>query len=145
MIRVAHAEELPVLREIALAAFEREVAPLLGQDGRDEYERFTQPRVMEERAQLGDEFFVVVEGDTIRAMSELRERSHLVMLFVDPDAQGQGYRRALLEHAIGLGAETVSSSPNSVEFYARHGFQATDREQTKNGLRFVPMRFAGGR
>lgn len=145
MIRAAHAEELALLREIALAAFEREVAPLLGEEGRAEYERFTQPQAMEERVRSGNEFFVWVADDAIRAMSELRERNHLVMLFADPSAQGQGLGRALLEHALQLGVETVSSSPNAVGFYAQHGFQPTCEEQQKNGLRFVPMRVAGER
>lgn len=145
MIRAAHAEELPVLREIALAAFACEVAPLLGEEGRAEYKRFTQPQAMEERVRSGNEFFVWVAGESIRAMSEVRDRSHLVMLFVDPDAQGQGHGRDLLEHALQIGVVTVSSSPNAVDFYAQHGFQPTGEEQEKNGLRFVPMRFEGER
>lgn len=145
MIRAVRPEELPLLREIALASFELAVAPLLGEDGRAEYERFTEPAAMSARASAGHEFFVYEQEGAILAMSEVRDRIHLVMLFVDPTAQGRGCGGALLAHALELGVATVAASPNAVDFYARHGFRPTGEEQRKNGLRFVPMRIAGGR
>lgn len=145
MIRAAHPEELPLLREIALASFEVAVAPLLGEDGRAEYASFTESAAMAARASAGHEFFVWEQEGALLAMAEVRDRNHLVMLFVDPRAQGRGCGGALLRHALELGIATVAASPNAVDFYARHGFQPTGEEQQKNGLRFVPMQIAGGR
>ena len=38
-----------------------------------------------------------------------------------------------------LSKVTVNASPNAVEIYKKLGFEKKDREQLKNGIRFVPM------
>jgi predicted GNAT family N-acyltransferase len=66
---------------------------------------------------------------------------------VDEHYHRQGIARELLKRALEICARnrtdqatiTVNSSPNSVEVYQHLGFQATGAEQTKNGIRFVPM------
>ena len=139
MIRPATPDEFPALRALVLASFEAEVAELLGQAGRLEYSRYTRVSTMKQRMIAGNRFWLLEDAGKGVAMAETREDSHLVMLFVHPERFGQGYGRMLLEHALQLGVRTVSASPNAVGFYERAGFKPTDEEQTKNGLRFVPM------
>lgn len=51
-------------------------------------------------------------------------------------------RRALeirIHNQVGMAKPTVNSSPNAVGAYQTMGFKIEGPEQTKNGIRFVPM------
>jgi GNAT superfamily N-acetyltransferase len=100
----------------------------------------------------GDHFCLVAESDgRIAGMIEMRDHSHVSMLFVEE--RGRGLGRALLERALAVcrernpGLETVSvhSSRFAVPFYGRFGFRTIGPERTKGGITFVPMalRLAG--
>ena len=76
-----------------------------------------------------------------------KSSNHISMLFVDKNYQKQGIARALYQKFIEYCSKndsfseiSVNSSPNAVETYKRLGFVATDTEQQKNGIRFVPMK-----
>jgi GNAT superfamily N-acetyltransferase len=152
LIRRATPEELPALGRLAWASFEAKIVPWTSDEGIAEYRRFCSPKAMLSRLQEGNSFWLgEVDGAPV-AMAETRDGSHLVMLFVDPDALGLGYGKSLLEEVLKAeqlahgtdGVWTVSSSPNAVEFYAAAGFTPNGVEQRKNGLRFQPMRLGEG-
>jgi GNAT superfamily N-acetyltransferase len=150
LIRRATQEELPALGALAWASFEAKVVPWTSEEGIAEYRRFCTFEAMLSRLQEGNSFWLCAVDGTTVAMAETRDGSHLVMLFVDPCAFGQGYGKALLQEVLkqeqlahGTSGEwTVSSSPNAVDFYAAAGFKSLGAEQIKNGLRFQPMRLA---
>lgn len=73
----------------------------------------------------------------------LRDDSHIYHLFVSKRAHGQGIGRILYNYVKTLSTQshlTVNSSPYAVPFYQRLGFVATEEEQTKDGLLYLPMR-----
>ena len=160
LIRRATPEELPALGALAWASFEAKIVQMTSNEGITEYRRFCTFDAMLARMQEGNSFWLgeverAVEAEAdggVVAMAETRDGSHLVMLFVDPGALGQGFGRAMLEEVLkseqlahGTNGEwTVSSSPNAVGFYAAAGFAPNGPEQIKNGLRFQPMRLAEG-
>jgi predicted GNAT family N-acyltransferase len=78
---------------------------------------------------------------------EVRENSHIALLFVEGSHQKNGTGKGLLKMAIetcqtrnpGTRRITVNSSPNAVTAYQNMGFNATKQEQAVNGIRFIPM------
>jgi ribosomal protein S18 acetylase RimI-like enzyme len=81
--------------------------------------------------------------DAVCGVIAVRPPAHLSLLFVDSRCHNQGIARAMFEYALFRlsGTEmTVNSSPYAVGFYRKMGFVETDREQTVNGIRFVPMK-----
>ena len=72
---------------------------------------------------------------------------HISLLFVDKQHHRQGIARALYQKLIEYYSKnsacleiSVHSSLYAIEAYRQLGFVATDGEQQKNGIRFVPMK-----
>lgn len=134
--------------EAAVAAFARgvfdvHVAPGYSPEGRASYERYADADAMAARA-ANHRVWVAEEDDAMVGVLEVRNDTHVSMLFVDTGRQRSGIARALLVAAFGppdaWPTLTVFSAPNAVDAYARLGFEATDAEQETDGIRFVPMR-----
>jgi ribosomal protein S18 acetylase RimI-like enzyme len=86
-------------------------------------------------------------NDKIIGMIATKQTNHISLLFVDKKYHKQGIARSLYRKLVeyyskdGSCSEiTVNSSLYAVEIYKRLGFVATDTEQQKNGIRFVPMK-----
>lgn len=99
-------------------------------------------------ARQGNHRLVVAEvGTTLAGLLELRDESHVAMLFVESACQRRGIGRALLRAAFGPEADwpslTVNSAPGAEGAYERLGFVATGPEEERNGMRYLPMRRAG--
>ena len=83
----------------------------------------------------------------IIGMIASKQTNHVSMLFVDKEYHRQGIARTLYQKLVehcskidGCSEITVNSSMYAVEAYKRMGFVATDAEQQKNGIRYVPMK-----
>ena len=86
-------------------------------------------------------------SDEIIGMIATKQSCHISLLFVDKKYHRQGIARALYRKVIEGCSKiedsseiSVNSSLYAVEAYKRLGFVATDTEQQKNGIRFVPMK-----
>jgi GNAT superfamily N-acetyltransferase len=127
--------------------FNEFVAPQYSQEGVEEFMKYIQPEELSSRTQ-GNHFSLIAELDSeIVGVIEIRNYSHVALLFVDSRFQRKGVGRELLRKAmeicrrneLSLSQVTVNASPNSVTAYERMGFKPTDAEQCVNGIRFVPM------
>jgi len=83
----------------------------------------------------------------IIGMIAAKPPNHITLLFVDKQYHRQGIARALYQKIIDYYSRTddcseisVNSSLYAVEAYKKLGFVATDTEQEKIGIRFVPMK-----
>ena len=83
----------------------------------------------------------------INGMIAAKQSCHISLLFVDKKYHRQGIARALYQKLIedcskinDYSEISVNSSLYAVEAYKRLGFVATNTEQLKNGIRFVPMK-----
>ncbi len=140
-------EEVEV-SQLVVRAFEESVAALYSPEGVTEFLRFATSEAIKERAKENCLVLVADTGHEICGIVEVRDYDHILMLFVEPEAQRLGIGRRLLNLALEvcrkenpqLREVTVNSSPNAVEAYRRFGFAVTSPEKEKKGLRFTPMK-----
>ncbi len=127
--------------------FNEFIAPGYTEEGRQEFLRYMQPEALLERMQAGNATLVACVDSQIVGILQLRDSSHISMLFVDKAFQGQGISRELLNRAIALARQhdpnvsqmTLNSSPYALPIYEKLGFHPTAPEQIHNGIRFTPM------
>lgn len=91
--------------------------------------------------------FIAEDRKKIIGVITLRNDSHISLLFVDEAYHRQGVGSRLMYTAWdyvkeqkGKDAVTVNSSPYGVEFYHKLGFKDTGTEETKDGIRYTPMK-----
>ncbi|WNX83834.1 GNAT family N-acetyltransferase [Agathobaculum sp. NTUH-O15-33] len=68
---------------------------------------------------------------------------HIALFFVKGAYHKRGIGRTLFEHFLKecpADVITVNSSPYAVPVYHKLGFIDTDKEQTSNGIRYIPMK-----
>jgi GNAT superfamily N-acetyltransferase len=145
--RAMRPDETDAVAAFAHHVYTLAIAPHESPEGRATYARYAAPDAM--RARAANHAVTVAEADgALAGMLEVRDGTHVAMLFVDPARQRAGVARALLAHAFGPLARwpalTVNSTPGAVGAYARLGFVAESDPLERDGLRFVPMRRPAG-
>jgi GNAT superfamily N-acetyltransferase len=83
-------------------------------------------------------------GNLIGIIATRNEGNHIALFFVHGKYHRKGIGRKLLEVVLKDSTSesiTVNSSPYATEIYHKLGFVDTDIEQTKEGMRFTPMKY----
>lgn len=130
-----------------LQVFEQFEAPMQSDLGNREFRGFVDPEAMRERTSRGGFVLVDEEPEGIAGVAEVRDGNHVALLFVSGARQGQGIGRKLLQRLCeevtsrfpGVQELTVNSALAARGAYEKMGFEAIDRAQEMNGIRFVPM------
>lgn len=146
LIRPALGGEEVALSALAWRVFDRDVAPLYTAAGCEAFRQFASTDAMVGRAADNARWVALARGEIV-GMLEVRDGTHVAMLFVDGDWQRRGISRRLLVAAFGpvdgWPMLTVNSAPDAVGAYERLGFVATaGQQEADNGIRFIPMRRA---
>ena len=139
-------EEAGVI-DLVSKVFDEFVAPLYSQEGVSEFMKYLRADELTERLKAGNFVLLAKSGSDIIGVVEVRENSHIALLFVEGSHQKNGTGKGLLKMAIETCKTgnpdtrriTVNSSPNAVTTYQNMGFNATKQEQVVNGIRFIPM------
>lgn len=91
-------------------------------------------------------YIVAVDNDKLLGCVAVRDKKHLVHLFVHREAQGKGLASKLwheiksqLELAGYKGGYTVNSSLEAVKIYKHFGFKPVGQVKQENGISFQPM------
>jgi predicted GNAT family N-acyltransferase len=116
-------------------------------EGIEEFFRYANADGMAQRSHENHFILVALHESQIIGMIEVRDFKHISLLFVASAVQRKGIGRALIRNAAeiclkadpSIGHMTVNSSPNAVDAYRAFGFQETNNEQERNGIRFIPM------
>jgi GNAT superfamily N-acetyltransferase len=146
-IRPMQSSEIGIVCDLAMRVFMEFIAPLHDQEGIERFGDYVHPSAM--AARYNGHFALVAEvNGQIVGVAEMRDYRHLSMLFVEGTYQKQGIsrqlwdaaRRICLEKVPDLDAITVNAAPNSIDVYQHFGFVATDVEQIRNSVRYVPMK-----
>ena len=139
-------EEAGVI-DLVSTVFNEFVAPLYSQEGVSEFMKYLRGDELAQRIRSGN-FVLLAKFDVdIIGVVEVRDNSHIAMLFVKGSHQKKGIGKELLKRAVekckirnpDIHKITVNSSPNAVSAYRTMGFNALEREQVVNGIRFTPM------
>jgi GNAT superfamily N-acetyltransferase len=125
--------------------FNEFVAPDYDLDGVNEFFKFANPSALAGRAGTEQVVMVAEKGRDLVGIIEIRNRSHIAMLFVS--RRGKGIAKELIRRAVNECRErlpdlkriTVNSSPYAENVYSRMGFKATGPVRKQNGILFVPM------
>ena len=131
--------------ELARRSFMKSAAPIYTDEGIHSFESFIK-LLSDLRGGGVYDVYTAWDGDSMVGMASLKQTSHLSLLFVDPERQGEGIGgmlvyylcrqiRALTENE----SMTVNAAPTAYSFYRNHGFCATGLEVTENGIRYTPM------
>ena len=124
--------------------FDEHVAPTFQPEGIEEMHRHVSAEAIAGRAET-HATFVAWQGGLPAGVIEVRDTTHVSMLFVRTSHMGLGIATALMARAeeacraAGLPRMTVHSSVNAQSFYERLGFHATHDPQHVHGFSFVPM------
>lgn len=147
--------EIPLVSLLIKSVFDDFVAPGYTEEGIATFAAFTEPEALEFRESQSNYFVLVAKyGTRLAGVIEIRDFSHVSLLFVERDFQGRGISRKLMEAAIVrcheareamddqdvLEIMTVNSSPYALPIYQALGFSAVEPEQLKDGIRYVPMK-----
>ncbi len=127
--------------------FNEFVAHLYSPEGVLEFMKYLREDELAQRIRSGNFVLLAKSGVDIIGVVEVRDNSHIALLFVKESHQKQGIGRELLKNALekckalnpDIPKITVNSSPNAVSAYRTMGFNATEQEQVENGIRFTPM------
>lgn len=142
-VRTMFAGEEDAVCELVNQSFMQAVAPSFSGDGIAEFRKHAEAEAMAARCENGNIVLVAEKDHETVGMIEVRDEKHICLFFVNPDEQGKGTGRILLDEALLLCGEspeiTVNSSPNSVAVYEHLGFVPLGPEQEKDGIRFTPM------
>ena len=144
--RLKKGEETRVSEFISMV-FHGHVASGLSQEGIDEFMKYIRPDEIKRQLKENHVAFIAIHDGSILGVIEVRNNNHVALFFVDGGFQRRGIGKKLLQKALELcrgsdpefSALTVNASLNSTMAYETLGFEATDVEQCKNGIRFVPM------
>lgn len=98
-----------------------------------------------EEAVNGLEIYGTYEKENLVGIIATRNNNnHIALFFVHGKYHRQGIGRKLFETVLKNSTSkiiTVNSSPYAIEIYHKLGFMDSDIEQTKEGIRFTPMKY----
>ncbi len=151
-IREIKEKDIEAVSAVCLASFSTSVAGSLPEEGILTFSKIASSVAFLNRMKE-DNLMLVAECDgKVVGVIELKEGSHIAMLFVEPGKQMKGIGRKLLSSALSyakVGTVTVSASLSSVPMYRKYGFECKADIAQSAGLIYQPMevelnRVAGG-
>lgn len=147
--------EAGAVAALARRVFDACVAPGASTAGRRAFRAYARPVRILERLDRGHRVLVAELEGRLAGMIEVRDDTHIAMLFVERDAQRRGLARALIAAAFSGerseppvsarssvaadGDITVNATPGSITAYSHLGFRPSGRERESDGLRVLPM------
>jgi GNAT superfamily N-acetyltransferase len=139
--------EEAIVVDLVLKIFDEFVAPQYTQEGVVEFKKFVRIDALADRLRSGNIVLLAELEKRIIGIIEIRENSHIALLFVDKSMQRKGIAKELIRKSINMCKErkpsiekiTVNSSPNAFTGYQNIGFKKVEDEKAVNGIRFIPM------
>jgi GNAT superfamily N-acetyltransferase len=133
--------------DFVLKIFTEFVAPQNSLEGVAEFKKRVNSDALAQRLEAGNIILLAESGQNIISVIEMRENSHIGLLFVEKFHQRKGIAKELIQRSIAICRQrkpdvksiTVNSSPNAFEAYQKIGFKCIEDEKVKNGIRFIPM------
>lgn len=145
--RLATDADIPALTRLVAEVARSEVAPGFSDEGRGLLDAALTEEAHRGYRNEGVVYHLAEEGGRLLGVVAMRPQGHLLLLFVDPQAQGRGVAWALWQAARDAcraaghaGAFTVSAAPGAVAWYEKVGFRAEGPATDEHGMIRLPMR-----
>lgn len=139
-------EELEETLELVKRVFNEFEAPDYTDEGINSFYKFIDYNRILEQIKNNFKIFVAKEKNKIIGMICIRDYQHITMLFVDKKYHKMGIGTELIKYAKRYSISnkkdykiTVNSAPFAIDFYHKLGFKDTSKEQTVDGIKFLPM------
>src|SRR6266498_194466 len=132
---------------LVLKVFSEFFAPGYSKEGVAEFKKFVCTDALADRFRAGNLVLLAESGQRTIGVIEMRENSHIALLFVEKAFQREGIARELFRRSLEICRKrkpdiqriTVNSSPNAFTAYQKIGFKGIEEEKVKNGVRFISM------
>ncbi|HWQ61474.1 MAG TPA: GNAT family N-acetyltransferase [Negativicutes bacterium] len=146
-IREVAADEVTLASDLVRTVFANYVAPGYSAEGVATFLAYVEPAAILQRLAGQSFMLVALVRKRIVGVIEVRDGSHICLLFVDEAFHKQGIAKRLVKAALvrakllqcGPEKLTVHSSPYAVPVYERMNFCRSGPEEEKDGIRFVKM------
>ena len=143
-------EELKETLELVKKVFDEFEVPDYTDEGVTNFYKFIAYDSILAHIKNNFKIFVAKSENNIIGMICIRDYCHIAMLFVDKKYHKNGIGTELMNYAKNYCQEkngdnykiTVNSAPFAVGFYHKFGFKDTGKEQTVDGIRFIPMQLS---
>jgi len=144
--RIMKTEEANYVYDIILQVFHKHVATAYSKEGIKTFLSMLSPEFL--KVMTPEQFTIVAEENSqIYGTFSIINISHIALLFVKSEMQGEGIGKSLIQFATHKCLEnnpdikpiTVSSSPNSLTFYQNFGFVITEEKKNEKGMQIIPM------
>lgn len=144
--------EEAAVADLVLKIFDEFIAPQYSHEGIAEFKKFVRADLLADRLKDGNLVILAESDRRIIGVIEMRENSHIALLFVEKSHQGKGIAKELLQKSLeicwnrkpDIQRITVNSSPNAFAAYQKMGFKNIEGEKVVNGIRFIPMEMEMG-
>ena len=122
-------------------------------EGKVVFANYASPNAITSRLNLGHEVTLAVVDSKIAGMIEVRNSSHISMLFVLPEYINNGIGTKLLSYAaakirvrskseaVELKQITVHATDDSAAFYLKRNFRTSSARQERDGISYTTMGF----
>ncbi|MCF7929481.1 MAG: GNAT family N-acetyltransferase [Spirochaetales bacterium] len=142
-----HPNQASEVSALISTVFDEFVGIEYSRQGKTTFSSFTKPEAIRKRYTAGNLIFIAQAESKIIGIIEIRDLSHISLLFVDKQFHRKGIARRLWETALlectaqnpGLSAFTVHASPYSEKIYRRLGFHPSAELTVIDGIKFIPM------
>lgn len=142
--REAQPSDVQAITDLVIGMFDKYVGLGFSPEGQSVFRTYCQPNAMLSRLTEGTSFYLVaILEEKIIGMIEIRNSNHIALLFVDDCYHKNGIAKNLVSLAIEKAKVTeidVHSSIYAASIYAKMGFQQLDKEQERDGIRYIPMK-----
>ncbi|NLE16694.1 MAG: GNAT family N-acetyltransferase [Spirochaetales bacterium] len=146
-IRQIQIQDIPAVCALVKEVFDQVLASTYTEEGRQTFSAFIEEEAM--RRRLSDNGFglvAFVDGN-LASQIEVRNNSHICLLFTKCEHQGKGLAKVLVEQAVllckthdsSVAAISVNAALSAIHAYQHFGFKQCAPEQERDGIRFVPM------
>ena len=145
--RSPHPHEFERISQFLQEIFLDFISPLYEELGNQTFLEYIHPDKLKERNGEPERYsqFILENLEGILGFMEVRDGSHISLLFIKKEHQRKGWGKKLISLAESLVKEhhhscmTLNASPNSKEAYLSMGFVLRSNLRMVNGVKFIEM------
>ena len=146
-IRPVTPDRLPEALSLCWNVFCQYNAPSFPSEGIGAFHAYLHPDHIGPLCRTGRlQFYAAYRESQMVGVLGLHGFSHISLLFVEGDCQGQGIGKALIRYALFLAKKawraslSVHAAPYALGFYRGWWFEDTGPQAMRNGILYTPMR-----